>query len=374
MRILMTGGGTGGHVNPALAIADYFKRMDPTTEIAFVGTSHGIENKLVPRAGYPLHHIEIQGVRRSLSLSNLKTLRLAASSIQKARKLLKTFKPDVVIGTGGYACFPPLFAASKMKIPTVIHEANAFPGLVVRLLQDKVDLFYINFDDCRKHLHHPDRPICVGNPLRQSISYHSKEEARRELGIPLDAFYILSLGGSMGAEPINFCMLDLMEQFVAGDKTVRHTHATGSLEWEATEKLYRERGLDKIENAELVEYVYDMPLRMAAADLVINRAGSVTLSELALAAKPSVLIPSPNVTDNHQFYNAKVLADADAAILIEEKDLTAEKIVKTVRDLKEDPERLAKMGERAASLARTDACEQIYLGVKRLLDERNKRK
>ena len=370
MKILMTGGGTGGHVNPALAIADYFKRIDPNTEIAFVGTSHGIENKLVPRAGYPLHHIEIRGIRRSLSLSNLKTAGMTLSSVAKAKKLLREFRPDVVIGTGGYACFPPIAAASEMHIPTVLHESNAFPGMVVRLLQNRVDLLYINFDETRDHLRVREKPICVGNPLRQIGGRMEKAEARRALGIPQDVFYILSLGGSMGAEPINFCMLDLMDRYVRRHPEVRHTHATGSLEWEATQKLYTERELDKIPNAELVEYIYDMPQRMAAADLVINRAGSITLSELELAAKPSILIPSPNVAENHQFYNAKVLADAGAAVLIEEKDLTADKMIGAVDHLVNDPEELQTMADRAASLARTDACEKIYAGVRRLIDSR----
>ena len=367
MRVLFTGGGTGGHVYPALAIANEIKKREPQSEIAFVGTSRGIENKLVPKAGYPLYHIEIQGLRRSFSLENFKTLYLTITSVQKAKKLIHSFSPDVVIGTGGYVCFPLIRAAAALGVPTVLHESNARPGMAVRMLEEKTDLLFLNFEESRKFLKHPEKAVRVGNPLRIEENALSKEQARKALGIAPQEKYLLSLGGSMGAEQVNFCMLDVMEQYSQKQENLRHLHGTGSIEWEICKKLFAEKGLEKARNVEIREYIHDMPLQLAAADLVINRAGSITLSELALCAKPSILIPSPNVTDNHQFRNACVLRDAGAAIVIEEKDLHPQELAKCIDRLLRDEAALTEMGQKARTLAVPDAAEKIYHALCRLI-------
>ncbi len=368
MKVLMTGGGTGGHVNPALAIANTIRAHEPDAEIAFVGTSHGIENKLVPAAGYPLYHIEIRGLRRSLSLQNLKTAVMTVTSVFKGKKLIREFKPDIVIGTGGYACFPIMKAAALCGIPVALHESNAYPGIAVKLLEGSVDRMFINFEECRSKLKHPDRAVCVGNPLRTKPDDISYEDARRQLGITGKyRRFILSCGGSMGAEQVNFAMLDLMKEYSAKHPEVLHVHATGAIEYEIAQNMFREAGLDKYENIRLLEYIYDMPQQMAAADVVIARAGSITLSELELAGKACILIPSPNVTENHQYKNAKVLADHDAAILIEEKDITPAKMTEAVRSVLEDLPRARIMQENIRRLAVPDAAERIYEECKKLL-------
>ena len=300
MRVLMTGGGTGGHVNPALAIANTIKENNPGAEIAYVGTRHGIESKLVPAAGYPLYYVQIQGIRRSLSLSNLKTAYLTLTSPIKAKKILREFRPDLVIGTGGYVSWPVVKAAASMGIPTALHESNAIAGVAVRMLAKSVDRIYLNFKATGETLPCPEKHLRVGNPILHPRTLTDRDEARRTLAIPDKyKYFILSYGGSMGAERLNAAVLHLMQEFTAKHPEVYHLHATGSIEKELFGGWFRESGLEGCENIRIVEYIYDMPQQMAAADLIICRAGAMTVSELAMARKCAIFIPSPNVTDNH---------------------------------------------------------------------------
>ena len=368
MRVLMTGGGTGGHVNPAIAIANTIKQNDPSAEIAFVGTSRGIENKLVPAAGYPLYHVEVRGFRRSLSPANLRAAWLAFVSPIRAKKLIAEFKPDIVVGTGGYACWPVLVAASRMGIPTAVHESNALPGVTVRRLQAYVDRIMLNFAESAERLDAKEKLMVVGNPLRGQFGTLDRDAAREKLGIGGYRRMILSCGGSMGAEPVNDAMLDLMRDYGLQHPDVLHLHATGALEYEAAKEKFKAYGLEGKDNLRLVEYIYDMPEQMAAADLVVNRAGAMTLSELAAQKKACLLIPSPYVADNHQYKNAKVLADAGAALLIEEKDITPDGVAAEVSSLLEDDARRAAMEEAISAFARTDANKVIYEEICRLVN------
>ncbi|MEE0967944.1 MAG: undecaprenyldiphospho-muramoylpentapeptide beta-N-acetylglucosaminyltransferase [Clostridia bacterium] len=373
MRVIMTGGGTGGHVNPAIAIANTIKRNDPDAEILFVGTARGIENKLCTSEGYPIKHVEIMGFRRSLSLKNFKAAYLAFTSPIKAKKLVREFAPDIVIGTGGYVCWPVLVAASKLGIPTAVHESNAFPGVAVRRLQPYVDRIWLNFEESAKYLTESDKIRHVGNPLRSSFGAISREKARKELGIDgkYDS-YILSFGGSMGAEKVNDACLELMRDFVSKNPRVLHQHATGSIEWEAANEKFKNFGLLSHENAVLSEYIYDMPLRMAAADIVISRAGAMTVSELAMMKKTSIMIPSPNVTNNHQYKNAKVISDNGGAVLLEEKELQGGRLQKEVERLISDSEFRTKMGEAISHFADLDANKLIYDDIIKLVRGRKK--
>ena len=373
MRVLMTGGGTGGHINPALAIANYIKEKEPDSEIAFVGTSRGMENKLVPKEGYELFHVDIRGLRRKLSFDNIRTLWLAATSVGKAKKLIKRFKPDVCIGTGGYVCWPVIRAAASMGIPTALHESNALPGVAVKMLAGCTDIIFTNFDETSEYLSEKLRKkvVRVGNPLRGSFDGISKDDAREKLGY--EGKYrrsLLSLGGSLGAERINAEVLDLMKNYSSKNPDMHHIHATGSYGYEDFMKKFKELGLDAYPNLEPVEYIYDMPLRLAAADLVINRAGAMTISELAMLGKPAILIPSPNVTDNHQYKNAKVLADAGAAVLISESDLQPGALTEAVSGLITDRESMRIMSEKFSEFAISDTTKLIYDGVKNLVNKK----
>ncbi|MBQ3792058.1 MAG: undecaprenyldiphospho-muramoylpentapeptide beta-N-acetylglucosaminyltransferase [Clostridia bacterium] len=372
MRVLMTGGGTGGHVNPALAIAQTIREKESDAEIAFVGTSRGIENKLVPPEGYHLYHVESRGFKRSLSLSNLKSAYYALTSPGKARKILKEFRPDLVIGTGGYVSWPVCKAASEMGIPVALHESNAYPGATVRMLAPLADRIYINFEETAENLPKGTNLLRVGNPLRGQFARLTREEARKQLGIPDSCrYYILSYGGSMGAEKVNDAVLELMKTFTCRREDVMHIHATGSIEYEIFKGQFLDAGLDKCPRIEMKEYIFDMPLRMAAADLLINRAGAMTVSEIALMKKPSIFIPSPNVTNNHQFKNAKVLKDAGAAELVEEKDLPGE-LISLVEELlgENGEEKRREMSEKVVRFAVPDANERIYEDLKKLLEEK----
>ena len=374
MRVLMTGGGTGGYVNPALAIADIIRINEPDSEIAFVGTKTGIENKLVPKAGYELYHIDIQGIRRSLSLSNLKTAYLVLVSPLHAKKIIKEFKPDIVIGTGGYVCWPLLKAAASMGIPTVLHESNAVCGLAVKQLRNKVDVIMTNFESTTKTLKAKAKLVCVGNPIACDFGRYSRQEARRMLGIPESVkTVILSYGGSLGSKRLNEACLEIMRDYSATESSVMHYHSRGRIAAEETCKLFEEYGLTDKKNIIMSDYIYNMPILMAAADLVICRAGAMTLSEIAAMKKAAIVIPSPNVTDNHQYKNAKVLSDAGAAVLVEESELDKRSIAQIVRELAEAPERRQSMEKKISDFVRADVSKLIYKEIITLLDKQKRR-
>lgn len=380
MRVLITGGGTGGHVNPALAIANTIKQNDHDAVIAYVGTKRGIENKLVPKAGYPMYYVDVKGIKRSLSPSNIKAAYLALTSPIKAKKIIREFKPDIVVGTGGYVSWPVVKAASQMGIPTALHESNAIAGVAVKMLQKSVDRIYLNFEKTGESLSCDRAKLMkVGNPILGGFSSMTREEARKKLGIPDKYKYvILSYAGSMGAEKVNDAVLCLMREFTSKHPEVYHIHATGSIELELCTSQFKEMGLDKCENIELCEYIYDMPVRMAAADITINRAGAMTISELAATGKCSIFIPSPNVAENHQYKNAKVLSDAGAAALFEEKELTdgAKPLIEEVEKLLSDGgEKLrAERSEKIRQFAVSDANKLIYNDLVKLAQSgRNKK-
>lgn len=373
MKVLMTGGGTGGHANPAIAIANTIRENQPDAVIEFVGTSRGIENKLVPKEGYKLHHVEVQGFKRRLTPYNIKSAWLAFTSPIKAKKLIREFKPDLVVGTGGYVCWPLLKAAASMGIPTAVHESNAYPGVAVRMLARYVDRIYTTFDATADNLgeEYREKILKVGNPVKTAFVSLGRAEARRALGIEGKyKYFLLSCGGSMGAEKVNDEMLAFMRDYTKDHPELLHVHATGAIEYEAAMAKFREYGLEGCENIKLLEYIYDMPQQMAAADIVVSRAGSMSLSELAILGKCSVLIPSPHVTENHQYKNARVLADGDAALLFEEKELTEGKLTGALAALLADDAKRADMENNVKAFALTDANRSIYFDLLRLVDEK----
>lgn len=362
MRVLMTGGGTGGHINPAVAIANTIKKNHPDAEIAFVGTKRGKEKELVPKEGYPLYFVDVQGIERSLTLRNIKALYLAWVSPMRAKKLLLKYRPDLVVGTGGYACWPVMKAATKLGIPTAVHESNALPGLAIRKLQDHVDRIFINFEQTAEKIHARNQAkiMRVGNPLREGFGGLSYEAARKKLGMREGEKMILSFGGSLGAERLNAAALETMDTLCREQHDVRMIHACGTVKFDAVYAEFCRMGLDKLENVQLTPYIYDMPTQMAAADVVIARAGAMTVSELALMKKACVMVPSPNVVDNHQYKNAKALADGDAVCLLEEKDMTPGIMAEKLRALLAQPETRKMMGENIATFAFADANKLIY--------------
>ena len=370
LKVILTGGGTGGHVNPALAIADVIKTHEPDADIIFIGTKKGIENRLVGKEGYKIRHVEARGFDRGHKLSpkNLLSAWYFVASPVKAKRIIKEFKPDIVIGTGGYVCYAPLKAAAKLGIPTAVHESNATPGLAVRLLQQDIDKILLNFAESSERIEAKDKVSVVGNPVRGSFGKYTKEEARRELNI--DGSYkhvILSFGGSLGAPAINRAALEIMDKFVKNRHDVLHIHATGKERYEEFEKEFVKMGLNECKNIQISDYVYDMPKKLAAADLVISRAGAMTVTEMARMKKPCIMIPSPYVAENHQYKNAKVLADAEAVRLIEEKELDSLSIAEETESLLLDAGALERMSRNIFKFAGEDACELIYREIKSLI-------
>ena len=373
MKILLSGGGTAGHINPALAIAAKIKKEIPDAVIAFVGTPNGMENKLVARAGYPIYHVDVRGFVRSLSpssiIKNMGTAFMAVTSPIKAKKIIKEFRPDAVIGTGGYVSWPVLKAAASLKIPTLIHEQNAVVGMTTDMLSKVVDRVMISFEESREQFRcDPDKIVLVGNPTNPDMLRVSRDEEREKLGIG-DTPYLLSYGGSLGARVINNNIFDIIESKRFAGR-IRHTHGVGSYEWGVRRDEIERRGLLKADGVDMAEYIYDMPSKMSASDLVIARAGAITLAELAILGKPAILIPSPNVTNNHQYKNAKVVSDAGGAVLIEEKDLTASLLSDTIEELLFDRDRLDEMSRNMKKLAITETDDRIFKELKTLLEKK----
>ncbi len=373
MRVLFSGGASGGHVNPALAIAEIMKANYPGCEIAFVGTPDGIENSLVPQAGYKLYKIKIEGVNGRKGFGKIKAYARAFTSQFAAKKLVKKFKPDIVIGTGGYACWPAVKAAAELGIPTMLHESNSFPGMAVRKLQEDVDIIMTNFESTKELLSPKASVVNVGNPVRRDCSVLTKSSAREKLGIDNGKFVVLSFGGSLGAECLNNVAVDYMKNFTACREDVIAYHIGGRNYYEdAKKKLEENELLDNRRNV-LISFTSDLPVYMAAADVVICRAGAMTITELARMGKAAIIIPSVNVTDNHQLKNAKALADAGAAVLLEESYINSGVSASAKLEALYSDEKLRlDMSEKVRAFARNDVEKVIFDTVKNLLDNYKK--
>ena len=361
-RILFACGGTGGHINPALAMADTVKANDPDAVIEFVGTPNGKEKDLVVREGYVLHTVKMTGLKRSISLSNVKTAYYTLTAPVAAKKIIKKFAPDIVIGTGGYACYPTLLAAAKLGIPTMVHESNATPGKAVKMLRHKVDKILVNFDKTIELLDvDKDKVACVGNPVRRFFGTVNREDARDRLGIdPKYKYTVVSCGGSGGAEGINSAVLEMMKDHLVKRPDVLIVHAAGSRDYARLKESFDAAGLSEFENIKLVEYIYDMPLRMAAADVIICRAGAMTLSEVAMMGRASIIIPSPYVADGHQFINANTLYEKNAASMIEEKNLYGDTLFVELEKILNDGAFRGLCEREVQKFALKDANERIY--------------
>ncbi len=362
MRVLIAAGGTAGHINPALAIAGALKQADPTAEIHFAGRREGMEYGLVNRAGYPFHHIEINGFQRRLTPENIRRNLVAiyhlALSGPRTKAILREVRPDLVIGCGGYVSGPVVRAAARQGIKTAIHEQNAFPGVTNKLLARDVDVVFAASADAVEKLGAPDKTLVVGNPVRPELLSQDRAAARGRIGAG-DRTVILSFGGSLGARRINEVVASLCGWEQRTHQNIQHLHATGSRGVQLFRDLARQEGFAPGPGLVVQEYINNMPELLAAADLVIARSGALTLAELEVMGRASILIPSPNVAENHQYYNAMELQKAGAAVVIEEKDLTAEKLIETVQQLLAEPGRLAEMGRCARKLAVPDSLDRI---------------
>ncbi|MFI3205823.1 MAG: undecaprenyldiphospho-muramoylpentapeptide beta-N-acetylglucosaminyltransferase [Clostridia bacterium] len=361
MRIIVTGGGTAGHINPALAIASYFKEKHSETQILYIGNHGGMEEKLVPAAGYDFKSVKISGFRRKLSpqniCKNISTIFKVFKSSSDAKKIIKQFNPDLCIGTGGYVCGPVILAAIKLGVPSFVHESNSYPGVTVKMLAKKVDAVMLATEHAKQFFDKNTNIVVTGNPVRQTMIGRDKDEARKKLGLN-EKPMILSFGGSLGSAEINKVIAPFLERS-SKDNKYQHIHGYGMAK--EYQNYKNEIKIDK-ENKSLcvLEYISNMPDCLAAADLVISRAGAMTVAEISVMGKASILIPSPNVTENHQFHNAMSLVNAGAADIIEEKDLSAKILMEKADKILESRETINKFSENAKKVYSKDALEKIY--------------
>ena len=363
MNVIFTCGGTGGHINPAIAVANVIRERYPDEKILFIGTKGRMEEQLVPKAGFELKCLDMAGMVRGKSFSaikkNVKTAANTLKAVGECKKIIKEFKPDVILGTGGYACFPALMAGTMMKIPTCVHESNAIPGLTTRMLADRVDKVLVCFEESAKHYKHPERIQTVGMPVRREFIFTEKAAARKELGLG-DGPVVLSAYGSLGARAMNECTAELLKLEMEDGYPFHHIHATGKFGWEWMPEKVKDLGVDlENPNLDMREYVYNMPTVMAAADVIISRAGASSCNEIAASGTPAILIPSPNVTDNHQEKNARVLSESGGAVLVLEKECTAQLLYTKIKELLADRSAMENMSAALKKLVVLDSAERI---------------
>ncbi|MDR0404907.1 MAG: undecaprenyldiphospho-muramoylpentapeptide beta-N-acetylglucosaminyltransferase [Oscillospiraceae bacterium] len=374
MRVLLVGGGTAGHINPAIAIGNFIRKSEKNAQILYIGAVGGMEEKLVTKAGFKLKTITISGFDRKVSLEAVKknflTLKRLITSIAESKKIIKDFSPDICIGTGGYVSGPVLKAAQTMGIKTIIHEQNALPGVTTRLLSKKVDCVMIATEIARKYLNGSDIRV-TGNPIREDILSYDKESAKKLLNFD-ERPVILSFGGSLGSIKINSAVAGLIAHTVSKGAKYQHIHAYGHCNGEEFLELLKNKGVDlkKHKNLIIEKYV-DMPKCLAAADLIISRSGAITISELQAAGKASILIPSPNVAENHQYHNAMQLAYKKAAKVIEEEHLTNRVLIDTVEDMFENRDALNIFSKNAKKMAIPDSDKKIYDIIKEVVKKTN---
>ena len=352
---MFCGGGTAGHVNPAIAVAETVMRNSGESKIAYIATLNGIENRLVD---FKKYYVDVIGMKHGFSFfGNIFFAVKQLKAIEQCKEYIKEFRPDVIFGTGGYATYAAIVAGKKLGVKTVIHESNAIPGKAVLALQKKADAILVNFEESKEHFKCREKVIRTGNPLRIACESITKERAKRELNIR-QKHVILCTGGSLGAERINNSAIELIDNFVKYRDDIFFVWSTGRGGYEYSVKALEERGLDRLENILVGDYFKEMPKLISASDIVISRAGAMTISELAYMKKASILVPSPNVANNHQFANAETLRKADAAIVITEDRLYT--IIEAVRDLLTNFELRSRLSINIGKYAVNDANKKIF--------------
>jgi len=369
MRVVIAAAGTGGHINPGIAIANKIKQMDQSSEVLFIGTNRGLENDLVPRAGYELKTIRAYGIERKLSLQNVKKLYFTMKSIGEAKKIIREFKADVVIGTGGYICMPVVIAANQMKIPTLLHESNAYPGVSVRLLSKKVNAVLLGFEDAKKRLPKAKKVVVTGNPTKikkKQISNTEKADIIKNIGLKTDKPIVLVFGGSQGAQSINKSFIEIIKN--KKNTSYQIIWAAGPAQYSDIETELKKVNIDikNIENTKIVPYIYNMEEIMNIADLVVCRSGAMTITEIAIVGKPAIFIPFPYATENHQEYNARVLEKIGAAKIILDKELDAKILNQEIEVIVKDANIVKEMGKKANECAIHNVEDKIYREVEKL--------
>lgn len=370
MRVIIAAAGTGGHINPGLAIANKIKKEEPNSEIIFIGTNRGLENDLVPRAGYELKTIQAYGFNRQISFDNFKKIYKTFRSIGEAKKIIDEFKPDIILGTGGYICVPVGMAAKKRHIPIVLHESNAFPGVAIKMLSKKATTILLGFEDAKARIPNAKNTVVTGTPTKVKcldISSNKKIELLKELGLKENLSIALCFGGSQGAKSINESLIEIIKK--QKNSNYQIIWAAGPAQYEEVKEKLKEcnMDIDNLENIKVVPYIYNMEEVMNIVDLVICRSGAMTITEISNVGKPAIFIPYAYATENHQEYNAKVLEKIGAAKIILDKNLTGDLLNETIENMAKDKEKLKQMGEIAKSISVPDVEDRIYSEVKKAI-------
>ena len=364
MKVIFTCGGTAGHVNPALALAGYMQERHPDLRVLFVGTPRGMERGLIEKAGYDFRSIEVSSFQRSLSPSgiahNVKSLKNLALAGSRARAILRDFRPDLVVGTGGYASYPMVKYAAKEGIPTAVHESNMVPGLTTKMLEGYAGCIMVGFEECRRHYRRPGKIVVTGTPVRGDFFDLTRAQAREKLGLTDDRPLVVSFWGSLGASHMNAHMEDFFRLEAADGMPFHHIHGVGKSGYPAMTQRLRQDGLENLAGLDVREYIYDMAPVMRAADLVICRAGASTISEITALATPAILVPSPYVTNNHQEKNARILEQHGGAVVLLEADASGEALYRAASGILRDPRRQADMSRGMAELGIRDATKRLY--------------
>lgn len=363
MKVVIAAAGTGGHINPGIAIANKIMEKEPNSKIVFIGTDRGLENDLVPRAGYELKKIDSYGINRKINLDNIKRLYKTIKSVGQAKKILKEIKPDVVIGTGGYICVSVGQAANELKIPIILHESNAFPGIAVKILAKKAKKILVGFEDAKKRLPNAKEVVVTGTPSKingNRLTDQEKDKIKQEMGLKKQLPVILVFGGSQGAQSINEALLGIIENKLNTEYQIVWAAGKGNYEEIKKELLNKQIKIENIENTKILPYIYNMQEVMEMADLVVSRSGAMTITEISTLGKPAIFIPFPFATENHQEYNAKVLENVNAAKIILDKDLNYSKLNFTINEIVKDKQALKQMGENAYKVAKMNVEDTIY--------------
>ena len=371
MRVIIAAAGTGGHINPGLAIANKIKKEEPDSEIIFIGTSRGLENDLVPRAGYKLKTIEAYGLSKSISISNIKNMIKTAKGFKQAEKIINDFKPDIVIGMGGYICGAVITAAHKFKIPTILHESNAYPGLAIKLLSKKVDTILVGFEDAKIRLPKAKNIVVTGTPIKAKniqLTDKQKQKIRDELKFNENMPIVLVFGGSQGARVINRTLTDIIIH--KKNKNYQVIWAAGPNQYDEIKQELEDNNIDinNIKNVKIVPYIYNMDEIMQTADLIIARSGAMTLAEIAIAGKPAIFIPLPSKSVNRQEDNARVFERAGAAKVILNSELDENKLSNTIDDIIRNSANLIDMGNKSKKMAIYNVENKIYEEVKKTIN------
>jgi UDP-N-acetylglucosamine--N-acetylmuramyl-(pentapeptide) pyrophosphoryl-undecaprenol N-acetylglucosamine transferase len=373
MRAIIAAAGTGGHINPGLAIANKIMEKEKDSSIIFIGTNRGLETDLVPRSGYSLKTINAHGLERKITIQNIKNLFETYKSIKEAKEIIKEFKPDILIGTGGYICVPTVIAAKKLGIPVILHESNAFPGIAVKLFKNKADKILVGFKDAKERLDNKENVIVTGNPIKiKKIDYteSQKEKIKTDLGLALDKPVVLVFGGSQGAQSINRSFIEIIVN--KKNKNYQIMWAAGPEQYEKIKEKLNEINIDinNIENAKIVPYIYNMEEVMNISDLVVCRSGAMTITEVSVVGKPAIFIPFPFATENHQEYNARVLEKVGAAKIILDKDINSELLGNTINKIIKNKKSLEEMGKNAEKVTIPNVEENIYKEIKEVIENK----